>query len=179
LAPTEESSGPSACRDDRHSEGPDHTNQAPKSPPKLKRNRIMKLVLVWIWRRRPPARRHFGNCICRRVPPLLPPPAASSSSINLPPSHPWWIQSNPIASHSLASAPSPGLHLPTKQAPFQQISSQSMAGGKSTGNAARTRKRVEATVLKRSRDGSAFTRWSVSQSPFFLSCFPSFLPSCI
>ncbi|CAO2205412.1 unnamed protein product [Urochloa humidicola] len=33
-----------------------------------------------------------------------------------------------------------------------------MAGGKSTGNAARTRKRVEATVLKRSRDGSAFTR---------------------
>ncbi|CAL5009356.1 unnamed protein product [Urochloa decumbens] len=34
----------------------------------------------------------------------------------------------------------------------------SMAGGKSTGNAARTRKRVEATVLKRSRDGSAFTR---------------------
>ncbi|PUZ49720.1 hypothetical protein GQ55_6G001400 [Panicum hallii var. hallii] len=33
-----------------------------------------------------------------------------------------------------------------------------MAGGKSTGNAARTRKRVEATILKRSRDGSAFTR---------------------
>ncbi|WVZ95603.1 hypothetical protein U9M48_041342 [Paspalum notatum var. saurae] len=34
-----------------------------------------------------------------------------------------------------------------------------MAGGKSTGgNAARSRKRVEATVLKRSRDGSAFTR---------------------
>ncbi|XP_066380665.1 high mobility group B protein 7-like [Miscanthus floridulus] len=33
-----------------------------------------------------------------------------------------------------------------------------MAGGKSSGNAARSRKRVEATVLKRSRDGSAFTR---------------------
>ncbi|EES14345.1 hypothetical protein BDA96_07G000500 [Sorghum bicolor] len=33
-----------------------------------------------------------------------------------------------------------------------------MAGGKSGGNAARSRKRVEATVLKRSRDGSAFTR---------------------
>nr|CAB3481780.1 unnamed protein product [Digitaria exilis] len=33
-----------------------------------------------------------------------------------------------------------------------------MAGGKSTGNAARSRKRVEATVLKRSKDGSAFAR---------------------
>jgi hypothetical protein len=29
----------------------------------------------------------------------------------------------------------------------------------STGNAPRSRKRVEATVLKRARDGSAFTRW--------------------
>nr|CAB3479608.1 unnamed protein product [Digitaria exilis] len=36
-----------------------------------------------------------------------------------------------------------------------------MAGGKSTGNAARSRKRVEATVLKRSKDGSAFARWIV------------------
>jgi hypothetical protein len=44
------------------------------------------------------------------------------------------------------------------QAP-KQVAHPSMAGGKSGGNAARSRKRVEATVLKRSRDGSAFTRW--------------------
>ncbi|CAL4996045.1 unnamed protein product [Urochloa decumbens] len=68
-------------------------------------------------------------------------------SIRRPPSRP--LLSQPPISSSL-------LQGKAKQSQADPISS--MAGGKSTGNAARTRKRVEATVLKRSRDGSAFTR---------------------
>jgi hypothetical protein len=43
------------------------------------------------------------------------------------------------------------LHSPSRRSQIQPMAS--------TGNAPRSRKRVEATVLKRARDGSAFTRW--------------------
>lgn len=110
--------------------------------PQTKRNRIMKLIFVWVCR-------HFGISQLH----LPPDPAPAASSINLPPSHDPWIQS-----HSLGGQASP-LSI-SNQAP--SADPKSMAGGnKSTGNAARSRKRVEATILKRSRDGSAFTRWSV------------------
>jgi hypothetical protein len=50
---------------------------------------------------------------------------------------------------------------------FAGSSDPSMAGGSSSSKpAAQGRKRVEATVLKRSRDGSAFTRWLVALSLF-------------
>nr|TKW08020.1 hypothetical protein SEVIR_6G001300v2 [Setaria viridis] len=107
--------------------------------PQTKRNRIMKLIFVWVCR-------HFGISQLH----LPPDPAPAASSINLPPSHVPWIQS-----HSLGGQASP-LSI-SNQAP--SADPKSMAGGnKSTGNAARSRKRVEATILKRSRDGSAFTR---------------------
>ncbi|KAJ1266749.1 hypothetical protein BS78_07G001800, partial [Paspalum vaginatum] len=72
-------------------------------------------------------------------------------------------QSPPQAQHSRGASqiwnrnrPPPP---PPPARPARASISPSMAGGNSTGgNAARSRKRVEATVLKRSRDGSAFTR---------------------
>lgn len=76
--------------------------------------------------------------------------AASASAFITPISSPCLDSNHKSYSQS---PPSPSHQVP------KQVEHPSMAGGKSSGNAARSRKRVEATVLKRSRDGSAFTRW--------------------
>ncbi|CAL5009248.1 unnamed protein product [Urochloa decumbens] len=133
------SSGPSA----RYSEGPDQMEMKRSACQPLQ---SLRPICIWLCRRR-----HFGNC---KLPASAPLPYFS-----LPPSRGWKESQHPPPPFTFTASPLPvsNLILPVaRQSQADPISS--MAGGKSTGNAARTRKRVEATVLKRSRDGSAFTR---------------------